>query len=395
MKRSDEIRALGALAGDVLGETVHVVERVHRAVSDRVGSALPAPARPINAIVRASTATTYATVRAGHRWIPRGAAILAAARTPADAASMLDSPAAAKAVASVNGIWGDVVSDRLDATIALGLFHGGDPLPAGDVAALVDAQPNLVVFVHGLAETEADWNRQPRGATERRIPYSERLETDAAVTSLAVRYRSGHAVGVTGGELAELLEQVASAWPVPLSSITLVGHSMGGLVARSAAHQAHEAGQEWVTRLRLIITLGTPHLGAPLSKAVDLAERVLNAMPESAPIGGILAPRSDGVRDLSDGRILVDRTIALDQPPVPGVTHCTLGSTITRDRGNPIALLIGDGLVLLPSASGRDKTRKLDFQVDRHLGGIGHLATLNDPAVYDLIRGWTEEFALT
>jgi pimeloyl-ACP methyl ester carboxylesterase len=394
MNRSDEIRALGGLTGDALAETVRVVEDVHRAVSVRVDAALPAAAKPIHAIVRASTTATYATVRAAHRWIPRGAAAVTAARTPADSPSMLQSPAAAKAVASVNGIWGAAVTDRLAATTTVGLFRHGEALPIDADPEITDPRPNLVVFIHGLAETEADWNRQPRGASDRRIPYPELLETETDVTSLVVRYSTGAAIGVNGAELAETLERVTSAWPVPVLNITLIGHSMGGLVARSAAHQAQEADQLWVTRLRLIVTLGTPHLGAPLAKAVDHTERALNALPESAPIGRLLAPRSAGVRDLSHGRILVDAPATPDPPHVPGVTHCSLGSTLTQDPNHPVAMLIGDGLVRLPSASGRGRTRKLNFHVDTHLGRMHHLATLNDPSVYELIRGWVREFAL-
>jgi len=178
MNRSEEIRAIGGLTGDVLGEAVRIVEGVHGAVSDRVDAALPAPAKPVNAIVRSCTTATYATVRAGHRWIPRGAAFLTAARTPAHSPSMLQGPAATRAVAAVNGIWGDAVTDRVGATTTLGLFRDGKPLPL-DVATLVDARPNIVVFVHGMAETEADWNRQPRNTSERRIPYPKRLEADA------------------------------------------------------------------------------------------------------------------------------------------------------------------------------------------------------------------------
>ena len=90
----------------------------------------------------------------------------------------------------------------------------------------------------------------------------------------------------------------------------------------------------------------------------------------------------------------MDATASLDPPSVPGVTHCSLGSTITKDPNHPIAMLFGDGLVRLPSASGRGRTRRLNFHVDRHLGGIGHLAMLNEPSVYELVRGWIEEFAL-
>ena len=112
------------------------------------------------------------------------------------------------------------------------------------------------------------------------------------------------------------------------------------------------------------------------------------------PIGRLFAPRSAGSRDLSDGRILLGEPGTMDPPNVPGVTHCTLGSSLTQDPGHPLAMLLGDGLVRLPSAAGRGRTRTLNFQVHTKLSGMHHFALLNEPTVYALIRGWMQEFAL-
>lgn len=409
MDRSEEISALGGLTGDALAGTVRIVEDVHRAVASRVDAALPAPAKPISAIVRGSTAATYATVRAAHRWIPRGAATFAATRTPPDAPSLLAGPLGRTAVDTVNGIWGPPVTDPVGLTTPMRLLHHGGALPvvgasedrldggaAGPLqpAPRPPAQPSIVVFIHGLAENEASWERQSRDSAEVRPGYAQRLESDEEVTSLALHYSSGRPVGENGVELADLLESVVADWPVPVTTITLVGHSMGGLVARSAAHHGQLADLAWVQRLRLIVTLGTPHLGAPLEQAVTVTERVLGTFPESAPIGRVLGARSHGVRDLHDGRIHADDGAELDPPPVPHVTHCSVGATLTRDTDHPLGTLVGDGLVLLPSAAGRSRTRHIPFHVDRRLGGVSHLALLNEPVVYDLVHGWVREFAL-
>lgn len=395
MDRPDEIKALSDLAGDALEETVRVVEDVHTAVADRVDAHLPPAAKPVSAIVRAQTALTYQTVRAAHKWIPRGLGRVAAARTDPDGPSLLASPGRARTAAALHGIWGASASDRLGATPQLTLFHHGDPVDPSLLTALVaDAPPNLVLLLHGLSETEADWERQPRDLPEPRTPYAPRLEAEEPVTVLAVRYPTGLAIGENGQALAAMLDEVDARWP-DLATITLVGHSMGGLVARSAAHHADADGRDWVTRLKLIVTLGSPHLGAPLAQAVDLAEKALGAFPESAPIGRVLGTRSPGVRDLSDGRILVGDTEELDPPVVPGVTYCTVASTLTENPGHPVAQLLGDGMVLVPSARGRNRTRHLDFHADRHIGGLNHIAMLNDPQVYELIRGWIDEFTLT
>ena len=99
---------------------------------------------------------------------------------------------------------------------------------------------------------------------------------------------------------------MVAAWPVAVEEIALVGHSMGGLVARSACHQAAEAGMALAGRVRHVVSLGTPHHGAPLKHGVHLAAHALHALPETRPFARFLRRRSAGIRDLRHGS-LVDR----------------------------------------------------------------------------------------
>jgi hypothetical protein len=52
--------------------------------------------------------------------------------------------------------------------------------------------------------------------------------------------------------------------------------------------------------------------------------------------------------------------------------------------------VIGDTLVLTPSASGRSRTRRIPFDEEygMHVGGAHHFALLNHPAVYERLRDW-------
>ena len=56
-----------------------------------------------------------------------------------------------------------------------------------------------------------------------------------------------------------------------MREILLVGHSMGGLVIRSACHYGSEDGAPWVRHVRHVFYLGSPHLGAPLARVAGLA----------------------------------------------------------------------------------------------------------------------------
>src|SRR5205807_2429793 len=83
-----------------------------------------------------------------------------------------------------------------------------------------------------------------------------------------------------GADLATVLESLVGAWPVRVRRLILIGHSMGGLVIRSACHAATLAGCRWPALAGHVVTLGAPHHGAPLAKAVHAAAWAFRAVPE-------------------------------------------------------------------------------------------------------------------
>ena len=156
-------------------------------------------------------------------------------------------------------------------------------------------------------------------------------------------------------------------WPVEVEEVALVGHSMGGLVARSACHRAVLRDASWVKAVRRVVSLGSPHMGAPLEQSVHYLSAALSALPETRPFGAFFRRRSGGIRDLRQGS-LVDadwrdcdpdalRARACEEVPLlEGATHYFVSATITRDPRHPVGRVIGDCLVLVPSASGRSRT---------------------------------------
>ena len=64
--------------------------------------------------------------------------------------------------------------------------------------------------------------------------------------------------------LADRLDQVVQAHGVN-TDVTLLGHSMGGLVARHYLESGRFDGRPGLARVRRLIALGTPHRGAPLA----------------------------------------------------------------------------------------------------------------------------------
>ena len=302
----------------------------------------------------------------------------------------------------LNGLVGDRL-ERDESPLAQPIAVRVDGLPiAPDRAALAQAfpaaTPRLVVFLHGLMETERGWRL---GAREGREDYGTRLARDLGVTPVYVRYNSGRHISENGRSLAELLDRVVAEWPVAVEEVALVGHSMGGLVSRSAAHIAALEEMAWVSHVRKVISLGSPHMGAPLEQAVHYAAFGLSRLPETRMMGAFLRRRSSGIRDLRQGS-LVDadwrerdpealRAEACEEVPLlEGATHCFVSATVTRSPRHPLGRMVGDTLVLAPSASGRSRTRKLGFEAEfgLHVGATHHIALLNHPAVYEKLQAW-------
>jgi pimeloyl-ACP methyl ester carboxylesterase len=197
------------------------------------------------------------------------------------------------------------------------------------------------------------------------------------------------------------LSEFLSAYPKDIEEIVVVSYSLGGLVARSAAHYGNEHDEAWVSKLRHVFCIATPHLGAPLEKGVNLLAGTLRAFSTAGTQvpAEILNARSAGIKDLRFGYTVDEEWTGKDPdgvfddnrqdiPLLDGVGYHFLGATITSDPQHPMGQLLGDLLVRVPSAAGHapEPARRIPFRSGRILAGIGHLQLTNHPDVYDVIR---------
>ena len=316
------LRALTRLAFEEIRLGTGGIEQVHRAVADRAFAGGGVPKLLHDGISRA----VYAGVRGG--------ATLAGHAASAVVPEREVSPAV---LGVLNGLQGDVLEPPLAMPMTLSVEGDGS---------------RLAVFVHGLFETEHAWGY---GGGPR---YGDRLP---GWTPVYVRYNTGRAIADNGRTLADELEALAGEREV--EEIALIGHSMGGLVARSACHH----GGDWTDRVTHVVCLGSPHTGAPLESAIHYAAAVLGVMPESRPFSGFLGRRSAGIRDMQRG---------LDVPLLENARHCCVAATVTERADHLVGRMVGDWLVLEASASH-------GAQDAVHVGSAHHLALLNHPAVYE------------
>lgn len=398
--------AVAALDGGL-----RTIEGVHTAIARKPFAPLRlAPGvAPVSEVVRVAhdgvTSLIYAALQTAIR-ATGSVARLAAGFAVSDGEEPRPGSSADLAIAAVNGFAGDrLARDRNPLATTMSLRHGGRRVLL-ERGALAEAFPNpssrLAVFVHGLACNESLWAlHAERHYGNRHTTYGSRLQADLGYTPLYVRYNSGRHIADSGREFARLLNRLVSEWPVPVDELTVVGHSMGGLVARSGCHYGQASGCEWVGLVRHVVFLGSPHRGAPLEKAANVAAWLLGRVDITRPLADALNARSAGIKDLRFGSLRDEEWEGIDLdallsgrstdiPLLETANHYFVAATVTRDPRHPLGVAIGDLLVRQASASGRRRTQHMRFPLEhtRHFGPLTHLALLNHPDVYDQMRRW-------
>ncbi len=392
---ASDLRGATRLLLDATEGVTSAVEAMHQTIAS--GPAVLGS--PLGPVTRPLIGLAYGGIRAVAALVGRGLDDALLRLGPRLGAS---APGAARdaLLAVLNGVVGDhLLATGNPLSIPMHLRQGGVPLTLtadGLRAALPDARARMVVLIHGSAASDRSW--EGRGHD-----HGAALARDLGVTPLYLNYNSGLHVSTGGHELAALLEQLVDAWPVPLESLVLLGHSMGGLVARSACHVALAEGRRWPGRLRALVCLGSPHHGAPLERGGNWLHHLLGVSRYSAPIGRLARLRSAGVTDLRHGNVLDDdwagdnrfahhddRRVAAPLPA--GVACYAIAGTSAEIVDIGDHRLPGDGMVPVDSALGRHPRpeRRLAFPAAHQWisPATGHLDLLSSPAVYAQLRTW-------
>lgn len=312
------------------------------------------------------------------------------------------------AIGVLNGTIGDYLKRTGNGlATSMTLAHENRALPlarAAIAAAFPAATPRVMVFVHGLMSTETVWEMADGTS------YGSRFAHDFSVTPLYVRFNSGLHVSENGEALDALLEQLIDEYPVPIEELILVGHSMGGLVIRSAAHAGADRDRRWLALVKRAFYLGTPHLGAPLERFGNVLTWVLRKVgdtigdPYTPLIADILNLRSSGVKDLRYANLRREDWEGSDAdallqnrrhpvPLLPHIRHHLVAATLSDDPR--LSLLFGDAIVPLRSATGRarppDRAALFPQEHVRVLSRLDHLSLAHEPEVYAQLHTWFEE----
>ncbi len=382
---------LGRLLVDGLTGATHLTEELHGTISSqarRLAGSRSAGVGRIAGLVYRSVRVVTGLAGVGLE------AVLTpfASEEPARAASQR----ADASRAALNGVIGDYLEASGNAlAIPMRLRRDGLPLTL-ERSWLADHVPpcggRILVLIHGLCLSDRQWLRggHDHGAA---------LARDLGFAPLYLHYNSGRRISTNGCELSALLDRLVRAWPVPVRQLVLVGHSMGGLVARSAFHQGELAGATWCRQLRAMVFLGTPHHGAPLERAGNWVNRLAEISPYASPLARLGRARSAGIQDLRHGNLLAadwaphpgDHALDARIPvPLPAGVACYAIAAARRSRaGKPGK---SDGWVSVRSALGEHAEEKRALAIPPShravFAGLGHFDLLASAEVYERLRSW-------
>ena len=399
--RASDLRGAARLATDATAGLADLVEALHERIARVPGFSATPDGRTTGL-----TGLIYQSIRGVTRVVGGSVdgllQLLAPVLTapPGSGPAEVSSPEREALLAALNGVLGDyLVASGNPLAIPMRLRHAGRALPAEAPAlkaALPSATGRLLVLMHGLCMNDGQWLRQGQDL-------GQHLAAAAGYTPVHVHYNTGQHISLNGRALARQLDLLLQAWPQPVTRLVLMGHSMGGLLARSAVAQGRQAGLGWASRVDDLVCLGSPHHGAPLERAGNWIDLLLGAAPYASPFARLGQLRSAGITDLRHGNLQDEDWVGRDRfargpdrrlhLPLPDGVRCfALAGLLGEAQGQLSGRLLGDGLVPLDSALGRhaDPARCLGFEAQRQwVGqGLGHLDLLSSPAVAGVLSDW-------
>ncbi|MCV2370185.1 esterase/lipase family protein [Roseateles oligotrophus] len=397
---ASDLRGIAQLGSQATAGIARIVEGVHQSIWDRLG----VPGGHAPGQTRGITGLAYRSVHGVNRLVGDGLQALLKRLEPllaADAQTQQASPQRAALLAALNGVMGDhLLASNNPLAIPMSMRWQDHTLDWQDLPPDFAPSGKVLLLIHGLCMNDLQWQASHKGQP---VDHGQSLAAALGYCPIYLRYNSGLHTSQNGRELAAQLELLVRHWPVPVEEISIVAHSMGGLLTRSACHFATEQTSHWLPLLKNIVFLGTPHHGAPLERAGNWIDVLLGSTPYTAPLAKLGQLRSAGITDLRHGHVrdedwmgdnrfhrLPDQRLIT---PLPAGVNCfAVAATMAAKRGALANRLIGDGLVPLHSALGEhsDPRRDLGFAKSEQLicYRMNHMELLSSPMLTQQMQDW-------
>ncbi|MFT5913622.1 MAG: hypothetical protein ACJAWV_001206 [Flammeovirgaceae bacterium] len=303
-------------------------------------------------------------------------------------------------LAVLNGVVGDYLEKHNNPlALKMQFRHGGQhiPLQPSEIAkALPNRNGKILIGIHGLCMNDLQWTKNEHN-------HVEKLASEFGFTPIYLHYNSGKHVSENGREFSQFLEKLVANWGIPIESIQIVAHSMGGLISRSALHYGGLENKGWISLLHKVFFVGTPHHGARLERAGNYVDIFLEATPYAKPFAKLGKIRSAGVTDLRYSNLIDEDWNQHDRfemrpderkhiPLSENIEFYAIAATKGNEKGDLQDSLIGDGLVTLDSAFGNHEKPERQLHLANSnkytVFNSDHMDLLCNSEVYGKLREW-------
>lgn len=298
----------------------------------------------------------------------------------------------------LNGVMGDHLVNHNNPIAIPMVLYDNFLFPVHDNLQRSELSGRIIILCHGLCMSHLSWQPFEYESLGESI---SRSQPDATI--LYLDYNTGRRISNNGRNFAKVLQHLVDTNP-DITQIDIVGHSMGGLVARSALFYGEQAKQSWVNRVGNLITLGSPHHGAVLERIGYFVQDVIGKMPFANALAKLGDLRSAGIIDLRygsirdadwqslEGRSVLPQDFRHPTPlPLHVHTYCIAATLAEAHYDAKPTKLLGDGLVTIASALGEDADEHDLYVPDGRKAifyGVSHLNLIYSDRVCKQVVAW-------
>ncbi|TXD97082.1 hypothetical protein ES754_08720 [Psychrobacter frigidicola] len=293
----------------------------------------------------------------------------------------------------LNGVMGDhLVTHNNPLAVSMVLYNRQCQLQHQKLSG------RIIILCHGLCMSHLSWHVSKNNNLGECI-----LRSQPTSTVLYLNYNTGRRISINGRNFSRVLQDLVDNNP-DVSQIDLVGHSMGGLVARSALFYGKQQGFNWVQRVGNLITLGSPHHGASLERIGNYVQDRIAKLPFAGSLAKLGDLRSAGIIDLRHGSIRdadwqsVEGRSVLPREfrhptrlPLHVRTYFIAATLVEGHYDSKATSLLGDGLVMIESALGEDTGEHTLSVPEGHKAifyGVSHYNLIYNDRVHEQVVAW-------
>ncbi|MGK0413765.1 MAG: pimeloyl-ACP methyl ester carboxylesterase [Polaribacter sp.] len=395
VKKDSEVQGLTNLIIDATLGVTDVVEAMHK----KIVHPPFLPSTPIQNLITSIAKITYKNIRWSALFVGKNLHKILGQLTPT-IGNLKTSDKKEIILSALNGVIGDYLEDQenpLKIEMQFRFQSKALKVVSEDLKATYsNINGKILLMIHGSCMSDIQWTRKNHN-------HEKILSKELEKTPVYLHYNSGKHISANGQNLNTSLEELVKNWPVPVEELTIIAHSMGGLIARSALYYGQQEQKNWTNLLKKVVFLGTPHHGSQIEKAGNYLDIILETVPYTKPLARLGKIRSAGVTDLRYGNLVDEDWQNSDRFELKSdqrqniqlpkeIEFYSIAAVLGEKKSSASSKILGDNLVDVKSALGEHKNPDKNLSFKKNNTWVAyennHLDLLSNPKITDKLLKW-------